>query len=93
MSGNYGGIKHMGSDQLGLTNSSTLCSGRELFLLQQIVCFVMAGRLAMHVVKNCELQLKGKGRGGTEEWAWTRHQNEGRQVEERRNKTCVERIT
>ena len=60
----YGSIKHTDIDQLGLTNSSSLCSGRELFVMQQIVCFVMAGRVALYVVKNCELQLMGKGRGG-----------------------------
>jgi hypothetical protein len=78
----------MGSDQLGLTNSSTLCSEQELFLLQQIACSVMAGRVAMHVVKNCELQLMVKGRGGAEEWCGLgiKMADGGRQVEGRRNK-------
>ena len=49
----------MGRDQ-GLTNSSSLCFGRELFLLQQIVCFIMAGRLAMHVVKNASCNSWGR---------------------------------
>jgi len=54
----------MGSDHLGLTNSSTLCSGRELFIAAN--CVLRNGWESGNACrkKNCEMQLMGKGRDG-----------------------------